>query len=892
MQRTLRIARRVLIVIGAAIVAVLIAGFIIVRYYEDEVVAFALKKIEARLATKMNIAAAHLTLFKSFPMASVRLDDVYIEENSPEKDTLFFASSVLLQFNVSDLFTGNYTLREITVESGKAYLKMNAKGKDNWHFWKEAGSDTTSTHIKLESIHLFTTDFTFENSKAQFFIELFTDATSAEGDFENDQFTLDLDFDGMLRSLYSGSTEYASGRSLRVISDMKIDNKESHLAIHMAKLFVDDLPLALAGSVSYGTEYLVDLSIRAENVELKEMIARLPENIRAIASPYKASGSISLDTHISGEVSSSRNPDVTASFSLGHGAFKHLDSGVELGHINCTGKYTNVRGKIDLLELEDLSGDLEGGNIVLNGTLEELSSPKMNLNLQTTLDLDKMRQFFAWDTLETCEGKLVVNATVTGKMVYVPADSSYDWRAINASGKATLSESSLKIKDTQLEFADISGVFLMDGNRATVETLAAEINGNKLSLHGSLNNLLNYLFTDTATLSINAQAESPSVDFGKWIATDDHTSKNNEYHFSLPERIDFNFNTTMGEFVFGKFNATDIRGVVQLKDRYLVIDPISFNTAEGNFMSRFSFEQIAENMFLMRSTANITGINISRLFEEFDNFGQTFITDKNLQGKATATVQFSAPISTSLQIQREKISSLVDISIDDGRLIHLESLQQIATYIKKNKWVAPFVDEDRFAEKLKDIRFSRLENIIEISKSTITIPVMDIRSSAMDISARGTHTFDNRINYTIGFYLRDILVKKEKEWQEEDDRLGKQMFLYMRGTTESPDFGIDKGASKENRKEEMEEEKQNVKALLKEEFGLFQKDSGIGTFKEEPKPGSTLSIEWDELDPKQEPPPPPKTEKALPPKEETVKPKKKLPKWLQEKDEKEEDKFP
>jgi hypothetical protein len=89
----------------------------------------------------------------------------------------------------------------------------------------------------------------------------------------------------------------------------------------------------------------------------------------------------------------------------------------------------------------------------------------------------------------------------------------------------------------------------------------------------------------------------------------------------------------------------------------------------------------------------------------------------------------------------------------------------------------------------------------------------------------------------------------------------------------------------------MQQEKQNMKSLLKEEFGLFKKDESVGAYKESaaPKTESTISVEWGESDtPANEPerkPSAPKKDDA--PKKEAESPdakKKKTPKWLEEKD--------
>jgi uncharacterized cupredoxin-like copper-binding protein len=361
-----------------------------------------------------------------------------------------------------------------------------------------------------------------------------------------------------------------------------------------------------------------------------------------------------------------------------------------------------------------------------------------------------------------------------------------------------------------------------------------------------------------------------------------------DYQLNMPQRIDFSLNTRVEKFIFRNFYADQLRCVAHMQEGKFFIDPLQFNTAGGQLMAQLSLNQTDPQHYFVNCLAQVQNMDITELFREFENFDQSFIQERHLKGKATAMVQFQAPLSHALEVEYKKLYSVIDLKIDQGQLIGLESLQEIAAYIRSNKWMAPFVDEDKFAEKLQDIRFSTLENTIEIKDELIVIPAMDIRSSAMDISIRGQHRFTNEIDYTVGFNLRDVLVRKQKDWQEQDDGLGKQIFVYMRGTTENPTFGMDKEAAKEDRKAEMTAEKQNMKALLKEEFGLFKRDNQVGSFKETTSSKeTTTTIQWDDFDaPKenepQQPKSPEKTPTPAPPP--TKEKPKKTPKWLQEKE--------
>jgi len=881
MEKFWRITKRV--ALGLLIVLILLigAGFVIIRYYEDDVVGYALTKLNDRLKTKANVGSADLTFWETFPKASIRFTDVYIQETFPEKDTLFFSQKVYLSFDLMDVFSGNYDIKKISAEEAKAYMKVNKKGEDNWHFLKEEESDTSRFKMALENIEVENANIVYEDRSSEFFIDLVTSKSEAGGSFESEQFELELDMEAQVNSLISGSTEYAVNRKVDLETLIDAQTKEGNYSINECKISIDELPFILGGSVSLKEQTYVDIKIEGDNLTLSDVISKLPQENRDQLSVYDADGTVSFDATLKGLAGEGKIPDIKANFSIQEGNLKHNETGVSLSSIVFDGSY--IRGAAnDQLKLDKFSASLEGGIIEANGTIDHLDNPYTDLHLKLDVGLSELSKFFNWDTLEVCEGR-----------VYAQADFKGPLGAVDMNGKGEITQARLKLKNSNRDFTDLATTVVFSNKDAVVQRLHGKVNGSDFIINGALRNLIPFIAGGSERLNVEATLNSNLIDFTQLVETEESTNTNRDYSFSLPQFIDFSLQTKVKKFVFGKFEATDVTGVARLQNQVFRIDPVSFNTSEGGFLSQIELAQRADNSFGLTCFAKFDQINIQKMFYQFDNFGQTFITDQNLRGKATASIEFKAPVSKELRIQTDNIYSIIDISIANGQLIGLESLQEIAQYLKSNKLIAPFVDEDKFAERMKDIKFSNLENIIEIKDRKINIPLMDIRSSALDISASGTHTFDNVIDYTIGFRLRDILVKKSQDWQEQDDGLGKLLYIYMRGTTEKPEFGIDKEASKEIRKEEIAAEKQNMKALLKQEFGLFKNDNTIGAYQEKPAvQESTTTIQWEESDPaapvEQEEKPKPKLSQPETPKgqdnsKETAKGKK-LPKWLQEKE--------
>lgn len=125
---------------------------------------------------------------------------------------------------------------------------------------------------------------------------------------------------------------------------------------------------------------------------------------------------------------------------------------------------------------------------------------------------------------------------------------------------------------------------------------------------------------------------------------------------------------------------------------------------------------------------------------------------------------------------------------------------------------------------------------------------MFVKTSAMDIGLYGTQTFEDEINYGLNLRLTDILTKKKdtEHGYIVDDGTGVRLFLLMQGTIDKPIFKLDKSARKDHNQQQRAEEKNNVKNILKDEFGLFKKDTSVTTTKPKDKAKPKFEVNWGE----------------------------------------------
>ena len=861
--------------------------FIVLKYYEDEIGAYAIKKLEDQITTEFTVGEVGLAFWKTFPNASVELTDVLIRENAQRQDTLLFAQTLFLKFNLWDVVRGTYRVNELDVNEGGLFLEINDEKENNWEVWLESEGDSSNFEIDLEEISLTDVKVIYNDMPNQFLLDVLTIHTAGNGNFSARNMDLDLSLDMFVERLVSKEDVYIEKQVVTGSVLMHANLDKNDFVFEPGEISCGDFQFTASGSVLDSGQ--LDFNVEAADQTIEQAVEVLPASIRKAIYGYKMAGDFSGKAKIGRE----READpvlVEVDLKVQDGEFRIKDEGVALENI-ATDFYYVRGGKKDRIEVKTFRCELDQSELKASGSIVGFETPRLDLKVSAGMQLKDIRDFLDLKQVEVCEGTVTAEAALNGTLRYIEADTSYNWRDILATGNARIEGASFKLGNSNRLFNSMNAEFSFDKQSAKIGNFSGSVNGSDFALTGALHNVVSFLFEPNARIFLDANLKSGLIDFTQLVEEETSTTNESDYELLFPALLDFNLNCSIDKFVFRKFEALGVKGVATLNEGKLTIDPVTLQTANGRLSAQLVLEPISSTAYRMNCLADVKDIHIDQVFTEFENFGQTFIQDKHLKGIANATVQFRALLTNALELPSDKIESVVDLSIENGELNNFETLQEIAVYLRNNKWVAPFVDEDRFAERMRNVKFSKLENVIEIRNRIVTIPLMDVKSSAMDISAKGTHTFDHAIDYAVGFNLRDLLVRKEKDWTEVDDGLGKSMYISMKGTVDNPIYSVDRELAKEIRKEAMEAEKQNVKSLLKEEFGLFKKDKSVGPYKEEGSSsgGSIISVEWGDEPEKSTagsaPADKPKRPNDKPAKtEEPSEKKKKTPKWLEEKE--------
>lgn len=831
----------------ALIVLIIAAAISFAHLYENEVKSYVLESLNRQIQTEINVSGVDFTILRTFPFASLEFKDVLALESwqKLDKDTLFYASSVFLKFNIWDIYHQKYNVQALELHDAAIFLKIDEAGTENYHFWKSESKEESKFSLQLEKFESSNLSFSYSNKLNDFYLQLYLHKNVMKGNFVESVFESSVYSEMTVNSLINKDQNYLKDRGLILNGMVLVDSKKSHYEFNKTNLVLDDLELDLSGSISTAEKTELHLSLQANAFKLQDALSLLNQSQREALSAYDIHGLANLQAEINGIISENSFPHIKMDFSTENASFDHKKSKVSLDEIFLKGSYTNGEkneSSTSSLMLNELKANFGKGKVSGNLSLKDFNRPKFDFEGQLLLDLQELSEFLEWKMLQQIQGLSQISLKTQGYLQNLDSISIQDWKQASTSGHISLKDISFRIKDRPQHFNGINGELELQNNSIIASDLKGRISKSDFLINGKFNNLIAFLLFPNENLMVDASLHCRQLELNELLLSEEMDDKegSEEYLFNISDRLRINLKAEIDSLSFRRFSFTDCRASLQIVDRQMRVEHFQFKSMEGEVNGNLLVDGRREDKLRISSHSQLKNINIQQLFYDMDNFGQSAISYENLQGIATADISFRADWSPKLEINTSSLEVESDLLIEKGRLMNFKPLHSLSKYIE--------------LKELNDIHFSTLQNSIQIKDRKMYMPRFEIVSSAIDLSLEGSHSFDNVVDYRMTLIIDQLLGKKIKKPKMEeskfgyieDDGLGRtRLFLKMKGNMEDPSIKYDTEQLKDHWKTEVKQEKKEVKEILNEEFGIFKKNSAEGKSKENQEE-LPLKIEWDD----------------------------------------------
>ena len=466
--------------------------------------------------------------------------------------------------------------------------------------------------------------------------------------------------------------------------------------------------------------------------------------------------------------------------------------------------------------------------------LKHLSDPDFVFNADGVADLHDLRTFFSDTSFRS-------NGLVTFQGFHIEGSKKGMSDAHNPKFKASgvFSLKNVSVKAGGVTYGNMNGRLEYKDQDINIQGFTMSFLGTDVKFDGSVTNIIAYALsrdrttnTNDVTLGLNGKLHIKNFDLGKIIAAYSppaaaptkatKTVSAPAASASSPAidprdilNIQGNLTILIDKFIYQKMLFEKMRADLAFSPYRIDITNLSTHTMGGDITNQGSVALTADRKMIFDFAMNIDKVDIPLLFKECDNFGQTTLTDKNLKGLVTADLQIETIWNNYTDIDLDKVDGNLTCHIQHGELNDFAPVKSLAAFVK--------------ISELNHIVFSDLSNKLVIKNKLITIPMMEVQSSALNLMMAGTHSFDNIMDYQIKVNLRKLLAAKfgrkenDGEYIEENPYEGVNLYLTIAGSVDHPVVKYDKKSVKKKLKNDLADQKQELQNL----FGKDKKDKKL-----------------------------------------------------------------
>ena len=815
-------------IIGALLFSILVVfGFL----YQEKITHSIQLELNKHLNAEIQVSEIKLSFISNFPLASIIMNNAvgYESKNySTQPDTLFAFQSFEMSFNIFDAYNGNYTLSEISATEGFLNLELASNGEENYLIFESNPEDSSSFLLDLESVHLHNVEVGYKDFSTTDGYKCFFKNAIAKGAFTDAHIDAALYGTIVVKQLELENTWYLTNEkaSVDIGIGMNLDSKSFQISRGFLTLR-ENFKFEVKGK---SNPNLFHYTFDANNLEMGKVRTLVPEKFLEVLQEYTLNGNLDVFLELK-RLPKEKHPSISGEFKASNGNFSYKKTGEEVVIQAAKGTFDlgrDARASSTLIDVTSFSLSTKEGNVTGALFLKNLDHPKYSLKVKGTADLFEISKLSDLGENFGMTGMADFDISIKGKINQVDSITPADVKTITGQGDVKLKNVMIRIKGLP-DFDAINSNIKLNPTNVFISDFSALIANSPTSGNAKLHNWLDYVLKKSRRLDITGDVKTEAFVMADWVSSEE--KKNLKTPNVLPQFLAYTGHVEIGTFKSEETIYSELRSDVEYYPSTLKLHNTYYEGYNGVVYGNLNISEWA-NGFGVRGNVVTQDIDIREVLRMYNNFDFDFISYKEIQGHLHCSMDFNFSTNKDFEINKPSINVEGDVMLLNGELIENKLLYTIPKEVESNKVVAMFVNLELFEKRLHHIKFDTISNHITIKDELITIPGMMIKSSALNIGMQGTHSFSNEMDYYMNFNLNNVIGKKEPIKDDygfiEDDANGnRNMYLHVYTKKGEVVVDVDKFGSKKIINLSSSKELKEMKSILKEEVGLFKKDTSV-----------------------------------------------------------------
>jgi F0F1-type ATP synthase membrane subunit b/b' len=605
--------------LGFLIILVLLIGTAIAipYFFKDKIIAKVEEEINKNVNAKVSFKDVNLSLFRSFPDFSFRLEELEVmgvEEF--EGLRLLGVKNFDIRLDLMKVINGKYEVQGIRLDEPNIFVKVLKNGKANYDIAKPSTdttttpTDTSSTDflVKLESYEIRNGNLTYDDHTINFFADIYNLNHKGRGDFSSMVYDLKTKTTVEGFTVAMGGINYLNKVKTDIDLDIKVDLENMKFTISDNTIKMNALTLVTEGSVEMpGNDIKMDLAMRSPKSEFKHLLSMIPAAYTADFDDVKASGKMGFDAKIKGIYNETSLPSFQVNLLAENANFQYPDLPSSVDNINIKMNVNSPSSDMDkmVVDIKKFTFDIEGSKV---DAMMLLKTPMSDPDIKATIDgkivLDQLAKAFPLQEsgIQELKGTIVADLKTATKMSMV---TNEQYEEVDMAGKLKITGMNyLATGMPKVTIKDLSMIFTP--KNIQLAAFDALLGKSDLKVSGTLDNFLTY-FSGTKTMKGNLVVRSNKLDANEWMASSAPAEENPNAPTANIE------DTTTVASETGVFDKFDFVLDAEMKDIVYDIYHITNNIGKGHFTpNKMEFQQLSTQMgksdFLIQgSLTNVFG---------------------------------------------------------------------------------------------------------------------------------------------------------------------------------------------------------------------------------------------------------------------------------------------
>ncbi|MBO4372462.1 MAG: AsmA family protein, partial [Bacteroidales bacterium] len=358
-----KIFKKIAKILAILLVVVLALMIIIPMFFSDKILNYGCQLAKDYINADLYVKDLNLNLFKHFPDATIRIDDVYLKGVGEfEKDTLAKFDKLETTVNLMSLFGGKIKVKQVTLERPQFNIIVLKNGHPNYDIVKTDSTDveeevvdtlpTSSFKLALKKFEIIDMRVSYTDSITDVHALIDSLNFKLKGDLSDKETILSMLMDIAKLNVRMGPIIYINDAVVDVKSDLDADMEKMKFTFKENVFRINQLALNLDGWIAVpDTNIRMDLKFGADNTDFKSVLSMIPADYAKDLEGVKTSGKFSFDGGAKGDFNAVSFPEFWVNLLVDDARFQYPDLPKSVEDINVDVK-VKCPGNLDSINID------------------------------------------------------------------------------------------------------------------------------------------------------------------------------------------------------------------------------------------------------------------------------------------------------------------------------------------------------------------------------------------------------------------------------------------------------------------------------------------------------------------------------------------------------------